>query len=69
MGNLVVRGYNESGSFVTRGFGPQDGNVFLKTIGGAITMVGNLATLFIQGGGGAALTQGGIKIDIDLGIG
>jgi hypothetical protein len=68
MSNLVVRGYNEKGSYITRGYGPEDGVTVLKAIAGSITMVGTLATLFIDGGAAAGrVTQGGIRIDIDIG--
>ena len=69
MSNLVVRGYGESGSFVTRGYGPQEGNLFTKALAGIITMAGTLSALFIDGGDDDAVkNQGGIRIDIDIGI-
>lgn len=68
MVNLVVRGLDERGTLVTAGLGPSDGQFFFSALAGSITMVGALTALFIDGGGGAGATRGGIAIDIDIGI-
>ena len=69
MSNLVVRGMAEDGTLPTAGYGPQSGTTFFQSLAGSITMVGSLLTTFIAGGGGdAEKNQGGIRIDIDLGI-
>jgi hypothetical protein len=68
MSFLVTRGMGENGTFVTAGLGTEDGTIFLKALAGVITMVGSLSTLFIPGTGGPQNDQGGIRIDIDIGI-
>jgi hypothetical protein len=68
MTNLVVRGLGENADLVTAGLGVSDGSVFLSALVGSITMVGSLSAIFIDGGGGASRSTGGIGIDIDIGI-
>jgi hypothetical protein len=67
MSNLAVRGLDEAGTLVTDGLGNPDGVTFTSSLGGSITMNGALSAVFISGVGGE-LNQGGIRIDIDLGI-
>lgn len=52
---------------VTGGLGPDLGTTFLQSVSGTISMFGTLLTQFILGGTGGE-TQGGVSIDIDIGI-
>jgi hypothetical protein len=64
-----VRGLDEAGTLVTDGLGNPDGVTFFSALGGTITMSGALSAIFIPGGAGDdQKNQGGIRIDIDLGI-
>ena len=67
MSFLPTRGLGEEATLVTAGLGPEAGTTFMQALSGTITMFGTLVTLFIPDSG-AGKRQGGIAIDIDIGI-
>lgn len=69
MSFLVTRGLGEEATLVVAGLGPS-GNVFQQVLSGIITMIGSLAAVYMEGTGAtdAQKNQGGVSINIDIGI-
>lgn len=64
-GNISVRGLATRSTFVSWGLGSTG---FSQAVAGTLNMFGTLVTTFFEGVGGAAVIQGGVAINIDIGF-